>query len=376
MRRLVSLKKDGFKSIPKSILVVCLIIFLLVIVGAIAWKPLRVFNLQARAGEIIEIYIQSYASDYDSFFTCQIPELTVLPENEKLKTAITMLEKARKLAPENSQTYLLLGRAYCLTKDFKSAMVSFESFNQERPNNPLGYLEKGFAYYNLVNDDDLQEVNQQMQKTEIRENFESLGYSFEYFLDEGEDAFINRDYKRAWIAYRLANVLGLLEGNLVSRTDLLEAVFNDSEKQFEDYGELLHLFPSTPLVISPKDFIHLSDADPIKTRIESGRLAGIYTTNDEVGGVFILVEKSGTYCINVLAFDKPPKPTKVELSFNFTPLMMIQLTKGDKSWKAFEDELFLEQGKYFLNLRLTNYAQINGVERNGVIGDIEIKLCN
>jgi type II secretory pathway component PulM len=57
------------KSIPKTYLIIGGSFLLLIVIGVLIWKPLRVFNLQGLAGERINAFIEAHASKYASDFT-------------------------------------------------------------------------------------------------------------------------------------------------------------------------------------------------------------------------------------------------------------------------------------------------------------------
>ncbi len=60
--------------------------------------------------------------------------------------AIEALEEARASTPAEAQTWLLLGRGYCLLGRGEEAVEAYERYTVLRPGNPLGHLELGFAY--------------------------------------------------------------------------------------------------------------------------------------------------------------------------------------------------------------------------------------
>jgi len=70
-----------------------------------------------------------------------------------VERAIEALQKAQKARPTNSQSLLLLGRAYCLSGNFEAAVKAYEGYTVLRPENPLGYLELGFAYEGIGSSD-------------------------------------------------------------------------------------------------------------------------------------------------------------------------------------------------------------------------------
>jgi len=376
MGSLVSMKKDGFKSIPKSILLVCLIIVLLVIVGVVAWKPLGVLNLQAHAGGKIEGYIQTYASEYKNYFACQIPAFIDLPDDEGLTEAVSLLEKAQVLQPENAQTHLLLGKAYCIRGDYEAAIDAFEAFSQGRPGNPLGDLERAFAHFTMtLANKKLSDDEESYHQSQSKKILESQGYSSEYFIEEGNAAYLGAA-PAAWYWYHIAELFQSLPQVTTFRAAILDLVFKEETTflEFVDQEQIIILEKKNN--IPPSSFFRLSDGSPVDTGEIKGQLAGMYYRNTDPGVSIIEVLDSGSYCISIQALDSPPEPTLIELTLDFDPLTIIELQNGDETWGSFETEAYLQEGFHLLGIRLTNDGNVNGVDRNGVVGEIAIESCH
>lgn len=75
---------------------------------------------------------------------------TALPSDESVRAsiseAVTHLKTSLYFNPQNSQSDLLLGRAYCLLGQSEMAIEAFREYTRSRPANPLGHLELFFAY--------------------------------------------------------------------------------------------------------------------------------------------------------------------------------------------------------------------------------------
>ena len=116
--------------------------------------------------------------------------MTRLPEDPSLDQAVALLEKAQNLKPNNPQTYLLLGRAYCLQGDFSAAIAAFDEFSRIRKGNPLGAQETAFSHITMTLVPDLvPEEDVSTHETAAEKILQSLSYSFEYFIDEADGAF-------------------------------------------------------------------------------------------------------------------------------------------------------------------------------------------
>jgi len=195
----------------------------LLILGILAWQPIQVLNLQARAGKLKETYLQDHAPSYESFLTCQISLFTTSPNDERLSEGIRFLEKARDLTPFNAHTNYLLGQIYCLNGNFDQAIDAFEAFSTLRPENPLGTLERAFAHLGIAfTGEDLQDIDQDFHKSQCVQDLQSQGYSFEYFLTEGDAAFEQEAYSVAYLWYRVAALFQPLPGEAASKLSILE----------------------------------------------------------------------------------------------------------------------------------------------------------
>lgn len=218
--------KAFLKSIPKPIIRYGLTVSLLIILMIIALQPISVFNLQARAGKEMDAFVQKHAGQYVDFFTCQIPALTNLPGDGELDEVINLLERARQARPKAPQTYLLLGKAYCLQRDFFGAISAFDVFSQLRQGNPLGELETGFAHFTAaLTTPELGDVERAAHEAGSREIFVAQGYSYDYFIAEAEAAFSRDAYPVAWYWYRLAGSFQPLAEEALTRVEFLDALF-------------------------------------------------------------------------------------------------------------------------------------------------------
>ncbi len=228
MKKLIESLKSFFSALPTPVIRFGILLVLFLILVIFAWNPIRVSSLQARAGKRIDTYLQNNASSYVNFFTCQIPALTRLPADESLENSLFLLEKAAYIRPKSAQTYLLLGKVDCLKEDFSSALVAFDRYGTLSQGNPLGELESAFAHYtaSLVTQG-LSDAERAAHETACRQIFEAQGYSYEYFLDEGNAAFERDAHAAAWYWYRLAGLFQPLAEEAAQRLDFLDALFID-----------------------------------------------------------------------------------------------------------------------------------------------------
>ena len=201
----------------------------LIVLSVIGWTliiPWIELSRQSSAGALIENFIQTNAPEYADHFTCLLPILTVLPTDEGLDQAIDLLEKASTSPPDNPHTDYLLGRAYCLRGDYQRAIKAFEAFSSTRPDNPLGWLEKGFANFSwalAVDESRLLEKAELMERSQ--QALLTAGVDQEVLIDQGDEAYQSKNNQTAWLWYLLADAFGELPIETADRLTELASVY-------------------------------------------------------------------------------------------------------------------------------------------------------
>lgn len=367
------------KSLPKYVYILAGAAVLLAVLALIAWQPLRVLSLQARAGKRIEGYIQESALDYENFFTCQIPALAALTPDERLDQAVALLEKAQALRPTNSQTNLLLGRAHCLQADYASAAAAFEGYDSARQGNPLGAFEAAFAHFTAaLTAEGLSDEERASHEEKSRAILAELGYSGDYFFQEGEAAY-NRwpvpAYPVAWYWYRLSAIFTPLPEEAAFLVAILDLAFKGHTGSPEVIQENFIFSLDENLTLPPTALFRFEDGSPVKVENIGNRQAGLFFGRKDIGGVLLDVQNESAYCLTVNALDRPPEPTQLEITLDFKTVMLVDLPDGDGSWKTFTTEVPLAQGRHLLGVRLANDDTVNSVDRNGHLGEIVLEAC-
>ena len=138
-------------NITQKRLIFGLAVILFLGITASFWLLPRVLALyhQVRGGIILANTIQTVQKGNSNAFACDLSPVKGEPERAQLRTAIAYLEAAKYYNPRLAQTYLLLGRGYCLYGEQDNAINAYLAYIQLRPQNPLGHLELGFAYETL-----------------------------------------------------------------------------------------------------------------------------------------------------------------------------------------------------------------------------------
>lgn len=368
--------KTLIKSIPKPVYWLAALTIAIISIGAVAWMPAKALHLQIRAGQLLEDYIEEHTSGYRNFYTCQLPVLTDLPLDSHLKEAVVLLETARAIRPQNAHTHYQLGRAYCLSGDYDSALEAFDTFNQLKPDNPLGYLEIAFTHMTIVLTAEEQPTHQRLiHETRSKEILSDLGLTDDFFLEQAALRFRRSDYRPAWFWYRLAHTFQPLDAADVFRTAVMDLTFG-YETSFGDYlDEVAVMALDGPLVMPPDQFMWLNNGNPVRQGEEEGLPSAIYRSNSEKGIVFLHLEEDGRYCVTVLALDRPPQPTRIELTLDLDRVILLELPNGDDAWRTFKFELPLEEGLHLLGVRLTNLETVDDVARYGFVGTITLTPC-
>ena len=120
--------KALLKSIPRPVIIAGSLFVLLVLIALVFWTPVRVLNLQARAGGKIEGYRRDYAGPYENFLTCQIPALADLPPDQNLEQAVSLLEKAVRITPAKPSNPPVAGQGALLAGRFRQRRRCLQCF--------------------------------------------------------------------------------------------------------------------------------------------------------------------------------------------------------------------------------------------------------
>lgn len=181
---------------------------------------------QARAGALIEGTIQSNAAEHSDQFACLLPILTELPSDDNLTEAIALLEQAVASPPNYPHSDYLLGRAYCLRQDYQQAIDAFEAFSCQRPDNPLGWMEQGFANFSWAQ---AMDETRRPEKAALLERGRlallTAGIDQQALLDRGDEAYQRKYHQTAWLWYLIAESFGDLPGEGAARLAELSETF-------------------------------------------------------------------------------------------------------------------------------------------------------
>jgi len=171
-----------------------------------AWLTPRIVALsyQMRGGRQIDPILEKIRGDDQTAGPCTLTPLEEGQGKRRINQALDDLLKSARIDPGASHTYFLLGRAYCLIGDYEKAVAAYQSYTRERPKNPLGHLELGFAYE--AADEDLSATEEWQAAGVTAETFFTIGEQI-YKTKRVDEALrwyeratmVAADYAQAWL---------------------------------------------------------------------------------------------------------------------------------------------------------------------------------
>jgi tetratricopeptide (TPR) repeat protein len=372
--------------------VILSVVIIFVLAASLLVRPTLAIYWQNQAGGLIAQQLGSNTA----MFPCEIPPLTDPNERSRIQTAMALLDRSIQYEPRFSQSYLLLGHAACLIGQTERAVEAFQTYARLRPNNPLGYVELGFARYNLCSDrteksardvSSLSEIRL-CQDTEllhqIRSDWLAHGIDVNQFLTSARQAFENLQYADADLWYLRAAKFELTSikdmptpdqykwavAAIRSHSSFPQALarllpIHDLDRSSTILAGELHLFRENPNHT-------LNYGDPVASKSVDHHTAGIMYYGGQAG-VFIDVKQDGWYQISIQAQNTPPAPVILLVESDFQPFGKIELTRGDGSWQVFQFKVNLQANMHLLDINYINDGMVNDVDRNAVIEWIKIE---
>jgi tetratricopeptide (TPR) repeat protein len=156
---------------------------------------------QVRGGMVLSDIMEVYGNAIENNLACDLPPLEDEKQRSRLHQAIDHLETAVKYNQQLSQTYLLLGRAYCVLGEAENAISAYRVYLLLRPGNPLGHLEFALAY---------SQIGQKMSVID----WQAAGIGPEQMYARADLAFASQQYDTAGTWYQRAFQLsGMLDNS-------------------------------------------------------------------------------------------------------------------------------------------------------------------
>lgn len=309
----------------------------------------------------------------------------------QLRQAVADLEKARQLRPHASHTHLLLARAYCWLGEAGRAVEFYHSYTQLRPDNPLGYVELGFAQEAVC----LQGQEEPPLSTlpacsdpralqAIQAAWTQGGVQLASFLPDAEWLFGQRRYQEADQLYRYAYRSGAMDlqttGLPVKLRWAVAAVMSGAPLPAEFDASLSVFSLDDDLQIPVKDMRWLRSIP--EAGLEYGDPAGKFSPRDSATGILywngqvvalVRANQAGSYRLTVRGQNQPPAPTLVSLEHNLTPLGELSFDREDGSFSEFQFRTSLPAGVHLIGLAYKNNAVVDGLDRDAHLEWIRIE---
>lgn len=122
---------------------------LIIYAGAmLTFRPLFAYWLQQQGGMVVLDLSRNLPAESGGF-ACLAEPFKDEALRAQLTLAISQLEQARSVLPQQAHLYYLLGRAYCMAGQYDLAVQTLPEFTELRPKNPQADLELGFALEKL-----------------------------------------------------------------------------------------------------------------------------------------------------------------------------------------------------------------------------------
>lgn len=224
-----------------------------VILGAV-WLTPRVLAVyyQIKGGNILE---RAQAIDSANNIDLMLCSNSSTDDRNILLMAgrsLSYLNKAEQLDPMASQTFLLMGRAYCLSGKIPESITSYKKFIKVRKENPVGHLELGFTFesqcekttniatiFDTYFPENYCEGDQDL-RDKILDEWKAAGVTARMFLDVGKEASEKKHYDEALHWYARAGLLSPDDGRIWYELGLAYEGMGNWQEALEVYNQGLH----------------------------------------------------------------------------------------------------------------------------------------
>jgi len=352
---------------------------------------------QMRAGRILDQLLSSNAAERKDTFACELAPLTEKRDRQRLRIALRRLQAAQRANASASHTYLLLGRVNCLLGEPEKAANAFLKYTQLRPENPMGYLELGFAYKALCNlgpaalDPASAGINPSNSACEtdqvnhlISTTWAEAGVNVDSFFTTAETAFIARAYAEAEHWYRYSHEYGIPQSEELRNPTLFKWAVSAviaGQPLPDGFRQSFSVIPLLGNVTIEEDTLYWMRDNPPRNLFYGDPLSKLPSPDPEAGVLFwngavvsfVNVVNPGLYTITVRAKHTEPAPILLQTELNLAPLGQISLEKEDNSWEEFSIETRLNSGLNLIGVRFLNNASVDGKDRNAYIDWIRVE---
>jgi tetratricopeptide (TPR) repeat protein len=304
-------------------------------------------------------------------------QLTDNSSLNQIKLAGNHLEKVLEHRLHHSNTYILLGRTYCMLGQINKAVSSYAAYTQHDPSDSIGHLELGFAYETYCRENERisqESLNnaigyqfcQDSKKQElIKEEWDKAGALIERFISEGNIAFARQEYYKAsqwyerWAFLKSTPtssmefqwvVSSILSGSQIPSTKLSDAIIihNISENTIIEAEELQWMKEASRW--------NLNYGDKLSDHPNNNPEVAVMWW-DGAAIALLQVPEQAIYHITIRIQDTPPGPIKIQIERDTIPIDRFILTKGDLIWHELETSTIIPSGLHIIGI---NYLENNG----------------
>ena len=333
----------------------------------------------ARGGQLYQSAWQ--AIDEQHALACERAPVTDEDLRAQLSAARQELEKGLAYDPQDAHAHLLIGRIQCLLGEPQQALEALQFYVQQRPENPMGYLELGFARLAAC----AQEATTAAQETrlcsdaqiiqEAQADWQEFHLRSKDFFPQARYTFEKKDYSSTLINYQRALMfrapgLGKFPFPDIYRWAIAAVLSRSAFPTF-----ILETLSSVKLTNSktipaaqfrwlrtiPEAQIDISTL-VAKKKIGDAKY-GILYHGGRVG-VFLRAQQSGWYLLKFKALNTAPPPVIARVELDTRPVIEAELARGDQSQQTFTGRAYLTEGIHLLSVNYLNDQMVNGVDRN------------
>jgi tetratricopeptide (TPR) repeat protein len=187
--------------LPRGWIIRGLIIFVIGAGFTLAFRPLSAYWLQQQGGAAVVDLSRNLPAESGGF-ACLAEPFEDEALRAQLTLAISQLEQARSVLPQQAHLYYLLGRAYCMAGQYDLAVQTLPKFSELRPKNPQADLELGFALEKLC------PPRGDCEQLTTVQVWQRAGVLPEHLIANGEAARKKEDFAQAIAWYQRAEAMG------------------------------------------------------------------------------------------------------------------------------------------------------------------------
>ena len=344
----------------------------------------------------LSIYYQSRGGQHIDYVTRSmegIQELVCepLPESnqsaiEEVEQGIDDLQRAVRFNRRSAQSYYHLGKAYCLLGAPDDAMESYQQYTQLRPDNPLGHIGLGIAYYEYcrVNHRELQlETKSQGNAGELCHNQDvndriktelmKAGIDRNRLLQVGNQAFEDREFEQSIFWFYLSDISDpkanfrenfpwmvseFLLDKPINKRNQISTYYIDDVTIIEAES----MYWLTPPQLIGKEVRELPSNDPD---------VGVLWTNGTAIAL-IKIPKDGEYELKLRAMDSPPSPINFQVEIDFSNVEEFSFSSEELIWREVVIKTTLDEGPHVIGVSFLNDGVARELDRNLIFDWIRI----